>query len=139
MCSKHKYETSLDSSRAMRAVSQPLDIIRTLISAQSESRVCVCDCIMQYANLSGHLTRPCVQSSVQSSITLYSMVRLSSLRYEVLPSEGADSEQVEDDAPNEDELSDPEEPSEDTPFIEELEKGSCTAIVVSVFQCLEVR
>jgi len=69
------------------------------------------------------------------------MVRLSSLRNEVLPSEGADSEQVEDDAPDEDELSDPEaeEPSEDTPFIEELEKGSCTAIVVSIFQCLEVR
>jgi len=66
------------------------------------------------------------------------MVRLSSLRYGVLPTEGADSEQVEDDAPDEAELSDPEEPSEDTPFIEELEKGSCTAIVVSIFLCFEV-
>jgi hypothetical protein len=64
------------------------------------------------------------------------MVRLSSLRYEVLPSEDADSEQVEDNAPDEDESesSDPEAPSEDTAFIEELENESCTALVVSIFQ-----
>lgn len=66
------------------------------------------------------------------------MVRLSSLRYEVLPSEDANSEQVEDDAPDEAELSDPEEPSENTAFIEELENESCTAIVVSPFQCFDL-
>jgi len=65
------------------------------------------------------------------------MVRLSSLRDEVLPSEGADSDQAEDNAPDEAEISDPEEPSEDTAFIEELEKESCTAIVVSPFQCFD--
>jgi hypothetical protein len=67
------------------------------------------------------------------------MVRLSSLRYEVLPSGDADSVQHEDNAPDEAELSDPEEPSEDTAFIEELENESCTAIVVNIFQCFEVR
>jgi hypothetical protein len=67
------------------------------------------------------------------------MVRLSSLRYEVLPSEDADSVQLKDSAPDEAELSDPEEPTEDTAFIEDLENESCTAIVVSVFQCFEVR
>jgi hypothetical protein len=67
------------------------------------------------------------------------MVRLSSLRYEVFPSDDADSEQLEDDAPDEAQLSDPEEPSEDTAFIEELENESCTAIVVSIFQCFEIR
>jgi hypothetical protein len=61
------------------------------------------------------------------------MVRLSSLRYEVLPSEDADSEQLEDA-----ELSDPQEPSEDTAFIEELENESCTAIVVSPFHCFDL-
>jgi hypothetical protein len=66
------------------------------------------------------------------------MVRLSSLRYEILPSEDADSEQLEDNAPDEDELSDPEEPSEDTVFIEELENKSCTEIVVSPFQCFDL-
>jgi hypothetical protein len=66
------------------------------------------------------------------------MVRLSSLRYEVLPSDDPDSEQLEDNAPDEAELSDPEEPSEDTDFIEELEKESCTAIVVSLVQCFDL-
>jgi hypothetical protein len=66
------------------------------------------------------------------------MVRLSSLRYEVQPSEDADSEQLEDSAPDEVELSDPEEPSEDTAFIEELENESCTAIVVSPRQCFDL-
>jgi len=65
------------------------------------------------------------------------MVRLSSLRYEVLPSQDADSEQVEDNASDEAELSDPEEPSEDTAFIKELENESCTAIVVSPYQCFD--
>jgi hypothetical protein len=66
------------------------------------------------------------------------MVRLRSLRYEILPSEDADSEQLEDNVPDEAELSDPEEPSEDTEFIEELEKESCTAIVVCLSQCFDL-
>ena len=65
------------------------------------------------------------------------MVRLSSLRYEVLPSQDADSEQVEDNGTDEAELSDPEEPSGDTAFIEELENESCTAIVVSPLECFD--
>jgi hypothetical protein len=66
------------------------------------------------------------------------MVRLSSLRYEVLPSDNTDPEQLDDNAPDEVELSDPEEPSEDTEFIEELEKESCTAIVVSLVPCFDL-
>jgi hypothetical protein len=66
------------------------------------------------------------------------MVRLSSLKYEILPSEDAGSEQLEDNVPDEAELSDPEEPSEDTEFIEELERESCTAIVVSPFTCFDL-